>query len=82
MSFGDHTVKEPSEYAEELERVLHIEDPLAQHNAVVELLQRCRSDRELTDLPDYDPLLRKMDQLERHAAQRLAQASSEPPGAS
>lgn len=80
MAFGEHNIKEPSEYAEELERLIHIEDPLEQHNKVVELLQRCRTDRELTDLADYDPLLRKMDHLERHAGQRLARASGEPPG--
>lgn len=77
MAFGDHTVKEPHEYELEYERVLHIDGALEQHNAAVELLQRVRTDRELTDLADYDPILRKLDRLEREAGRRMAEAASE-----
>jgi hypothetical protein len=61
----DPTIREPAEYETEAERIANIPDPIIRRNAAVELLQRAQRDRALTDLPDYDPVIRKLQQLER-----------------
>lgn len=66
----DPTIREPAEYETEVERIANIPDPIIRHNAAIELLQRARRDRALTDLPDYDPIIRKIEQLERSGGPR------------
>lgn len=71
MPESDRAVREPAEYEQELARIGAIADAVAAHNELVALLQFVRRDRELTDLPEYDPLIRKIEREERAYGDRV-----------
>jgi hypothetical protein len=72
MEPSDSPLLEPIEYEEQYERATHIEDPLVQHNAAVELLNHAQRDRATASDPQYDGIIRKLQALERESGERLA----------
>ncbi len=72
MPESERAIREPAHYERELQRARAISSALAQHNHVVELLQNAKRDRELTDLPDYDPVIKALETLEVDSGDRLA----------
>jgi hypothetical protein len=72
MEPSDSPLLEPIEYEERLERAKHIDDPLKQHNAVIELLNGAERDRATASDPQYDSVIRKLQTLERESGERLA----------
>lgn len=72
MEPSDTPLLEPVEYEENLERARYIDDPLAQHNAAIELLSRAERDRATTSDPQYDGVIRSLRAFERESGQRLA----------
>ncbi len=71
MPESDRAVREPAEYEQELARIGAIGDAVSAHNELVDLLQFARRDRQLTDLPDYDPLIKKIEREERDYGDRI-----------
>ena len=72
MPQTDRTPREPHEYEEALERIIQIDDPIAQHNRATDLLLQLRRDRELTDLPAYDAVADRALELVHRAGDRIA----------
>jgi hypothetical protein len=72
MEPSDSPLLEPIEYEERLERAKDIDDPLKQHNAVIELLNGAERDRATASDPQYDSVIRKLQTLERESGERLA----------
>jgi hypothetical protein len=72
MEPSDSPLLEPIEYEERLERALHIEDALVQHNTAIELLRGAERDRHTASDPQYDSVIRKLQLLERESGERLA----------
>lgn len=71
MAFGEHDVREPEEYELQLQRIRAIDDPLKQHNAAIELLQRAHIDRARTAWPKYDAIIAAIEAFERESGDRL-----------
>lgn len=72
MEPSDSPLLEPIEYEERFERAEHIENPLEQHNAAIELLRGAQRDRASASNPQYDAVIRKLQALERDSGERLA----------
>ncbi|HEY9181130.1 MAG TPA: hypothetical protein VIO32_10455 [Candidatus Baltobacteraceae bacterium] len=72
MEPSDSPLLEPVEYEERYERALNMEDALAQHNRAVELLAGAERDRATASDPQYDGIIRKLQQLERESGERVA----------